>query len=74
VVPHLRDGYIEAALELGQQRPDDGAFLLQALDVAEEDVEFNPADPHAVIVAIAPQRPFRGVKRAAVEQSTKVRW
>ena len=66
-------GDVEAALELGQHRAHHGAFLLQAVDVAEEDVEFNPADPHAFIVSSAPQLPFWAAKWAVAEHSTQVR-
>ena len=47
MVPDLGHGDIKAALQLGQERPHHGALLLQAVNVAQKDVEFNPADPHA---------------------------
>ena len=54
LVPHLGDGDVEATPDLCEQRPDDRALFLEALDVAQEDVEFDPADPHALMLSTAP--------------------
>ena len=37
----------ESALQLGDDRANDGAFLLQRVHVTEQDVELQPAHPHA---------------------------
>src|ERR1700754_2164742 len=37
----------ESALQLSDHRADDGALLLQRTHVTEQQVEFQPADPHA---------------------------
>ena len=51
VVTHLSHGHVILALDVSQQWPDNRAFLLQALNVAQEDVEFDPADPHGFSLA-----------------------
>ena len=38
------------ASQLGNNRPDDSALLLQRVHIAEQDVELDPADPHMDIV------------------------
>src|SRR5688500_17798632 len=48
MVTDLGHGDVEPPLQLGEQRPDHGAFLLEAVHVPQEDVEFNPSDPHGV--------------------------
>lgn len=50
LVADLRGGHLEAPFQLGDKRPHEGAFLLQAVHIAEEDVEFDPPDPHSPII------------------------
>lgn len=50
-VPGLGRRDLEAPLQLGDERTHEGAFLLQAEYLAEEDVELDPSDPHAPMVS-----------------------
>jgi len=38
----------EPTLQLGDDRPDDGPLLLEGVDVAEEQVQLEPSDPHVL--------------------------
>lgn len=42
---------LEAPLQLGYQGPQQRALLLEAMDIAQKDVELNPTDPHEFIIA-----------------------
>src|SRR6478736_20226 len=59
MIPDLGHGDIKAALQLRQERAHHRALLLQAVNVAQKDVELNPADPHAISLSIARHRPPR---------------
>jgi hypothetical protein len=50
-VPGLGGGDLETPFQLGDHRAHEGTFLLQAVYLAEEDVELDPRDPHAPIVS-----------------------
>ena len=56
LVPYLSYGDVKAPLQFGEQGPDHGAFLLQAVHVAQQDVEFNPSDPHGLNAIGCPVR------------------
>jgi hypothetical protein len=43
---HLGHGGLGPPAQIGDQRPDDGALLLERLHVAQQKVELDPADPH----------------------------
>ncbi len=47
----LGHGHLVTAPDLGDDRPDGGTFFLERMDVSEQDVELNPADPHMTSVA-----------------------
>lgn len=42
----LSCGDLKAALEFGDQRPDQRTLLLQAVNIAQQDIKFDPPDPH----------------------------
>lgn len=45
---HLRDAEFEATAKLRNQRAYEGSFLFQRVNVAEKQVQFDPADPHGL--------------------------
>ena len=45
------DGHVILSLQFGNDRPDDRAFLLQRVHIAEQQVEFGPANPHGLSVS-----------------------
>lgn len=74
---------LKASSQFGDHRADQRPLLLQRMDVAEQQVEFDPADPHLLIVTTLPgirsdagrdRRPRRcGPARAGFRRSRSVR-
>lgn len=54
VVAHLSRAQLEATTQLSDDGANDGTLLLQGVDVAQKNVEFDGTDPHVVTPSIAP--------------------
>ena len=42
---------LEAPLQLGHEGANQGALLFEAMDITQEDVEFNPTNPHGSLLS-----------------------
>lgn len=47
---HLGDGNAEALVDVGKHGAQHGPLFLQRMNVPEQKIKFNPANPHASIV------------------------
>ena len=50
VMVDFGDGDVEAFAHFGNDGPDYRAFLLQGMDISQQQVQFNPTDPHIPMV------------------------